>query len=77
MHQYIDNKATIYISKNETINQNTRHIDIKYHLVRDYIKENKIRLNYIKSQDNLADGFTKYLNSNAMKKFRDLIMYEF
>jgi len=72
-----DNKATLYISENETINQNTRHIDLKYHLVRDYIKGNKIRFHYIKSQDNLVDGFTKYLNSNAMKKFRDLIMYEF
>jgi len=38
----IDNKAAIYISENETINQNKRHIDIKYHFVRDYVKENKI-----------------------------------
>ena len=66
-----------YIYQNKIINQNTRNIDIKYHLIRDYIKENKVRLHYIKSQNNPADGFTKYLNSNAMKKFRDLIMYEF
>jgi len=41
----------------------SKHIDIKYHYVRDVVKENKIDLKYIKSQDNLAYGFTKYLNN--------------
>jgi len=39
--------------------------------------ENRILLNYIKSQDNLADGFTKYLNWNTMKEFRASIMNEY
>jgi len=33
----------------------------QYHHIRDLVRENKIGLKYIKSQDNLADGFTKYL----------------
>jgi len=63
--------------KNEIIKHNNSHINIKYHCVRDLVKENKIRLNYIKNYDNLANGFTRYLNSNDMKKFRNSIMYEF
>ena len=63
--------------KNEIIKQNNSHIDIKYHCVRDLVKENKIRLNYIIYYDNLANGFTRHLNSNDMKKFRNSIMYEF
>jgi len=67
----------LYVSENEYINQNTRYIDIKYHCVKNLIRENNICLNYIKSQDNLTNGFIKYLNSNAMKKFRNSIIYEY
>jgi len=70
----VDNKAAIYNCENETINPRSRHIDIKYHHTRDLIKENKIKLKYIKSEDNLADGFTKYLNTYLLNKFRDSIM---
>jgi len=31
----IDNKAAIYNSKNETINPKSRHIDLKYHKIRE------------------------------------------
>lgn len=73
----VDNKAAIHISENETINPKSRHIDIKYHHIRELIKSNKIKLKYIKTNKNLADGFTKYLNTNAMKNFRDSIIYRF
>ena len=38
----IDNKATIYNSKNQFTNPKTKHIDIRYHYIRELIKENKI-----------------------------------
>ena len=72
-----DNKATIYNCKNETINPKSKHIDIKYHHIRDLVREKKIDLKYIKSQDNLADGFTKYLNNTLMTKFRNNILTKF
>ena len=72
----IDNKAAIYNSKNQTINPRTKHIDIRVHYIRELIKENKIYLKYIKSEHNLADGFTKYLNSTLMDKFRNSILYD-
>jgi len=37
----IDNKAAIYNWQNQSINPRSKHIDIKYHHVRDLIKENK------------------------------------
>ena len=71
----IINKATIYNSKNQSINPKTKHIDIRFHYVRELIKENKIKLNYVKSEKNLADGFTKYLNNTLMDNFRQSILY--
>ncbi|OUM58100.1 hypothetical protein PIROE2DRAFT_16711, partial [Piromyces sp. E2] len=38
------------------------------------VKENKIILKYVKSQYNLADGFTKYLNGSSMDKFRNSLL---
>jgi len=72
----IDNKAAIYNSKNETINPKSRHIDLKYHKVRELIKENKIELKYIKYQYNLADGFTEYLNGTLTKKFKNSLLHK-
>jgi len=73
----VDNKAAIYNCENETINPKSRHIDIKYHHIRELVKENRIKLKYVKSMDNLADGFTKYLYTNLMNKFRESILEKF
>jgi len=72
----VDNKATIYNSKNQSINPKTKHIDIRFHYVRELIKENKIKLNYVKPEKNLAYGFTKYLNNTLMDNFRQSILYD-
>ena len=70
----IDNKAAIYNSMNQSINRRSKHIDIRFHHVRDLIHKNKIKLSYINSEKNLADGFTKYLNGPLMDKFRNELL---
>ena len=68
----------LYNSKNQSINPKTKHIDIRFHFVRELIKENKIKRQYVgvKSVLNLADGFTKFLNNTLMDKFREHILYK-
>ena len=70
----IDNKTAIYNAKNQSINPKT--LDIRVHYIRELVKNKKIELNYIKSQHNLADGFTKYLNNTSMDKFRNSLLTE-
>jgi len=70
----IDNKAAIYNAKNQSINPRTKHMDIRLHYVRELVKNHKIILKYVKSQNNLADGFTKYLNGSSMDKFRNSLL---
>jgi hypothetical protein len=55
----VDNKATIYNSKNQSINPKTKHIDIRFHYVRELIKENKIKLNYVKSEKKFSGWIHK------------------
>jgi len=70
----VDNKAAIYNAKNHSINPKTKHMDIRVHYIRELINNRKIKLKYIKSQYNLADGFTKYLSSAQMDNFRNSIL---
>jgi len=72
-----DNKAAIYNCENETINPKSKHIDLRYHSIRELIKEKYIDLKYVKSECNLSDGFTKYLNTTLMNKFRENILTSF
>jgi len=74
---YVDNRATIHMSKNVLINQKSKHIDIRYHHVRELIADKKIKLNHINSKYNLADGLTKYLNNKSLNNFKNRILIEF
>ena len=71
-----DNKAVIYNCQNRSINAKSKHIDIKYHHVRYLISKGTIKLKYIESENNLADGFTKYLNSTLMDRFRNNLLFK-
>lgn len=70
---YCDNLATIEISRNPKNHQRAKHIDIKYHFIRKTIEDGEINLNFINSQSNKADIFTKPLNSNLFNNNRQNI----
>lgn len=72
----VDNKATIFISNNDLVNQKCKHIGIRFHYIRELIKNKEIELKHIKSQENIADGLTKYLNGPSMTIFRNKIQAE-
>jgi len=73
---YTDNKAAIHVCNNNVINPKNKHIDIRFHYIKELIKNNKIKLTYIKSKMNLADGLTKYLDKNKMEQFRNNLLFE-
>ena len=56
-----DNQATIQLAKNGDNSSRTKHVDIKYHLIRQEIRTQTVVLNYISTQHNIADILTKGL----------------
>ena len=58
---YEDNQAAISISKNHQYHGRAKHIDVKFHFVREQVTENHIELIYCKSEDMVADILTKAL----------------
>ena len=50
-----DNQSAIKLAKNAEFHKRTKHIDIKYHKIREYIDEKQVEVKYVKSSENVAD----------------------
>jgi hypothetical protein len=55
----VDNVGAIFMSENASTSSRTRHVDIRYHFVREYVEDGFIRIIFVRSEENLADEFTK------------------
>ncbi|GJY79872.1 hypothetical protein Tco_0492623 [Tanacetum coccineum] len=58
---FSDNTSVIAISNNLVLHSRTKHIDTKYHFIRDHILKGNIKLHVIPIDFQLADIFTKQL----------------
>ena len=47
----------------------TKHVDVKYHMVREKVWNKEVELVYVASQDQTADGLTKPLPRGPLEKF--------
>ena len=69
----VDNQSTITLSKNPVHHNRTKHIDTRYHFVRQCVEEKKIEVEFVRSEDQLADIFTKALGKAKFLEMRDRI----
>ncbi|GJS77797.1 retrovirus-related pol polyprotein from transposon TNT 1-94 [Tanacetum coccineum] len=58
---FCDNTSAIAISNNPVLHSRTKHIDIRYHFIRDHILKGDIELYFVPADLQLADIFTKPL----------------
>ncbi|GJY18009.1 reverse transcriptase domain-containing protein [Tanacetum coccineum] len=58
---FCDNTSVIAISNNHVLHSRTKHIDIRYHFIRDHILKGDIELYFVPTDLQLADIFTKPL----------------
>ncbi|KAL2887454.1 Retrovirus-related Pol polyprotein from transposon TNT 1-94 [Ceratocystis lukuohia] len=67
---YGDNQAALKIAKNLGESSRTKHIDVQFHAIKDWIREGKIKLEYVTTDKMLADGLTKPLSVQKFNNFR-------
>ena len=67
-----DNQSAICLAKNPQVHGRTKHIDIKYHFIRDMVDTGRIKLTYCASEDMIADMLTKGLPIKQFEKIRGL-----
>jgi len=67
---FCDNTSAISISKNLVIHSKTKDIPIKYHFLREQVLEQKVKLEYVPSKEQVADILTKPLPRETFKYLR-------
>jgi hypothetical protein len=67
----VDNVGAMFIAENASATSKTKHIDIRYHFVREFIMEGFMKIIFVKSEDNKADGFTKNVSGDIYEKHKN------
>lgn len=68
---HCDNQSCIKLTENPVFHDRSKHIDLKYHYIRDMVQRNVIKLKYIATDDQVADILTKPLQLAKFALFRD------
>nr|GFB93662.1 retrovirus-related Pol polyprotein from transposon TNT 1-94 [Tanacetum cinerariifolium] len=67
---YCDSKASIAISCNPVQHSHTKHIDVRYHFIKENVEKGIIELFFVRTEYQLADLFTKAL---PVERFQYLV----
>ena len=64
---YCDNVGAIFLSNNQE-SRMSKHLEIKAHFIRNNVEKGIVKVSFVKSMDNIADGFTKCGSSDDYKR---------
>lgn len=66
----VDNQGAIALATNPAFHARTKHIGVRHHFIRDQVEDHTISLQYIPTDDQVADVLTKALVYAKHSKFR-------
>jgi hypothetical protein len=66
-----DNSSAIKLSRNPVMHRRTKHIDVRFHYLRDLTNEGVIKLEFCGTKDQIADIMTKPIKLDQFEKLRD------
>ena len=65
---YVDNKVTIFLIKNPILHDWKKHIEIRFHYIQEFADRRLIKIDFIRTEEQLGDILTKSL---AREKFEE------
>ena len=65
---YCDNKSAINLANNPVRHDRTKHVEVDRHFIRERIDSKELVLPYMKSEDQVADIFTKALPATPFER---------
>jgi hypothetical protein len=71
-----DNNGAILMADHPTDHNRTKHIDIKYHFIREHIHNKSIKIEYVDTANQLADILTKTVKPAVFKNLVNIISKE-
>jgi anthranilate/para-aminobenzoate synthase component I len=63
---FVDNKSAIALAKNPVHHERSKHIDTRFHFIKEHIKEGDVELVHVKTHEQIADIFTKPLKTDVL-----------
>lgn len=69
----VDNKSAIDLAKNPVSHGRSKHIETKYHFLRDQVSKEKIKLQHCGTDLQIADVFTKPLKADRFKTLKKMM----
>jgi uncharacterized protein (UPF0332 family) len=64
----VDNVRAIFMSKNVSTSSRTKHVDTRYHFMREFVEEGFVKIIFVRSDNNVYDPFTKNTPSSIYEK---------
>ncbi|KAG7557256.1 Reverse transcriptase RNA-dependent DNA polymerase [Arabidopsis suecica] len=68
-----DNSSTIQLSKHPVLHGKSKHIEVRFHYLRELVNGDIVRLEYCQTENQVADIFTKPLKMEQFEKLRALL----
>ena len=66
----VDNIGAIFMANNVTTSPRTKHIDVRYRYVTEFVENGLVTIKFVKTEENDSDGFTKNLNGDLHEKHK-------
>lgn len=70
---FLDNKSAIELAKNPVFHGRSKHIDVRYHFVRECVENGEIVVEHVPSEEQRADPLTKALTSVKFEVMREML----
>jgi len=65
---HVENVGAIFIAENVTMSQHTKHIDICYHYIREFVKDGFIKIIFVRTRENTADVFRRNTSGDTYNR---------
>jgi hypothetical protein len=73
VQMHCDSQSAIYLAKNQVYHARTKHIDVRFHKIRELIVTRDIILEKVHTLENAADMLTKPITVAKSKQCLDLV----
>ena len=71
---FVDNEGAIALANNPLSSARTKHIDVRFHFIRELVRSKTISVKYVPTKEQHADILTKALPGITFRNHRDFLM---
>jgi hypothetical protein len=68
---HCDNESCVKLSKNPVFHEKSKHIEIKYHYIREMVQRKEVLVKYLPTDEHVVDVLIKPLTRMKFEYFRD------